>query len=68
MVVISMLARRADDPAGFWRACGGGLAAFFLLSSQAMPNYWYLVAVIVVIGSTFGGDGERGQMLNTETR
>lgn len=68
MVVISMLARRADDPAGFWRACGGGLAAFFLLSSQAMPNYWYLVAVIVVIGSTFGGDGARGQMLNTETR
>jgi hypothetical protein len=46
-----MLAWRADDPAAFWRACGAGLAIFFLLSTQAMPNYWYLVAVIVVIGS-----------------
>jgi hypothetical protein len=50
-IAIAMLARRADGPAGFWRACGGGLAVFFLLSSQAMPNYWYLVAVIAVIGS-----------------
>ena len=47
------LARRAENAAGFWLACGGGLGVFFLLSSQAMPNYWYLVAVIVAIGATF---------------
>ena len=58
VIVISVLARRVNDSAGFWRACGGGLAVFFLLSSQAMPNYWYLVAVIVAIGAKSGGEGE----------
>ena len=32
-----------------------GLAVFFLLSSQAMPNYWYLVAVVAVFGSQAEG-------------
>jgi hypothetical protein len=54
LIVTSMLARRVKDQAGFWRACGAGLAVFFLLSSQAMPNYWYLVAAIVAIGSSIG--------------
>jgi hypothetical protein len=49
--LVAMLARRAPDSAGFWRAMAAALAAFFMLSSQAMPNYWYLVAVVAVFGS-----------------
>jgi hypothetical protein len=51
VTLVSLLARRADGQARFWRALAAGLAAFFLLSSQAMPNYWYLVAVVGVFGS-----------------
>jgi uncharacterized membrane protein len=51
LTMASLLARRATNSAGFWRAMAAGLAAFFLLSSQAMPNYWFLVAVIAVFSS-----------------
>jgi uncharacterized membrane protein len=51
VTLVSVLARRATDSAGFWRAMAAGLAVFFLFSSQAMPNYWFLVAVIAVLGS-----------------
>ena len=62
--MVSLLAQRATDSAGFWRAMAAGLAAFFLLSSQAMPNYWFLVAVIAIFSSqplwsSEGGRGER---------
>jgi hypothetical protein len=60
-IVTSLLARRATTPPSFWRACGAGLALFFLLSTQAMPNYWYLMTVIVVLGSSCGADDERAQ-------
>jgi hypothetical protein len=33
------------------RAAALGLAVFFLFSRQAMPNYWYLVAVTALLGS-----------------
>jgi hypothetical protein len=33
------------------RAAALGLAVFFLFSRQAMPNYWYLVAVAALLGS-----------------
>ena len=51
LALTSLLARRAAGPAGFWRAMAAGLAAFFLLSSQAMPNYWFLVAVLAALGA-----------------
>jgi uncharacterized membrane protein len=51
VTLVSLLARRAEGQARFWRALAAGLAALFLLSSQAMPNYWYLVAVAGVFGS-----------------
>jgi hypothetical protein len=51
LALVAVLARRTTESAGFWRAMAAGLAAFFLLSSQAMPNYWYLVAVVAVFGS-----------------
>jgi hypothetical protein len=54
LLLVSLLARRAAGPAGpggLLRAMAAGLAAFFLLSSQAMPNYWFLVAVVAALGS-----------------
>ena len=51
LALVSLLTRRAAGAGGFWRAMAAGLAAFFLLSSQAMPNYWFLVAVVAAFGS-----------------
>jgi hypothetical protein len=51
---VTLLARGSTDSAAFWRTLAAGLAAFFLLSSQAMPNYWFLVAVIAAFGSLSG--------------
>lgn len=51
MMLVGLLARRSVDAAGFWRILAIGLATLFLLSSQTMPNYWYLVAVISILGS-----------------
>ena len=51
LALASLLTRRAAGAAGFWRAMAAGLAAFLLLSSQAMPNYWFLVAVVAVMGA-----------------
>jgi hypothetical protein len=56
-LVMILMARRATDGAGFWRACAAGLTAFFLLSSQAMPNYWYLIAVVAIV-SAVAREGE----------
>jgi hypothetical protein len=63
VTLVSLLARRATDSAGFWRAMAAGLAVFFLFSSQAMPNYWFLVAVIAVFSSQplWTSEGGRGQ-------
>jgi hypothetical protein len=36
------------------RAAALALAVFFLFSRQAMPNYWYLVAVTALLGSIGG--------------
>jgi Glycosyltransferase family 87 len=43
--------RRISTPAGFWRVTALALAVLFMLSRQAMPNYWYLVAVTALLGS-----------------
>jgi hypothetical protein len=51
LMLTSLLTRRAAGPGGPWRAMAAGLAAFLLLSSQAMPNYWFLAAVVAVFGS-----------------
>ena len=57
-IVMIVMARRAQSAAGFWLATAAGLTAFFLLSSQAMPNYWYLIAALTIAGalSPFGRD------------
>jgi len=39
------------DRTACWRGAAIGLAVLFLFSRQAMPNYWYLVAVIALLGS-----------------
>ena len=48
---VTVAARRAAMPAEFWRVLALGLAVLFMLSRQAMPNYWYLVAVVSLLGS-----------------
>jgi uncharacterized membrane protein len=53
LTLMTLLARRVTCSVGFWRAMAAGLAAFFLFSSQAMPNYWFLVSAIAVFGSQF---------------
>ena len=58
LTLTSLLARRAAGPGGLWRAMAAGLAAFLLLSSQAMPNYWFLVAVVAVFGSQSDGSAQ----------
>jgi hypothetical protein len=50
LAMLAVLARRIMSPSDFLRALAAGLAVFFLLSSQAMANYWYLVAVIAILG------------------
>jgi Glycosyltransferase family 87 len=49
--LVAFLARRISTSAEFWRTMAFGLAVFFMLSRQALPNYWYLVAVIAALGS-----------------
>jgi uncharacterized membrane protein len=43
------------------RGAAIGLAVLFLFSRQAMPNYWYLVAVVALLGSI--SPGHRAAML-----
>ena len=51
LTLISLMARRASGVSGFYRALAVGLGSFFMFASQAMPNYWYLVAVTAALGS-----------------
>jgi hypothetical protein len=53
----ALMAPRVVSPAGFWRGTALCLATFFLLSRQAMPNYWYLVAVTALLGSETAAPG-----------
>jgi hypothetical protein len=43
--------RPQRDRAACWHGAAIGLAVLFLFSRQAMPNYWYLVAVTALLGS-----------------
>jgi Glycosyltransferase family 87 len=52
VIAFSVLGRRAIGGGEFWRALAAGLAVFFLLSRQAMPNYWYFVATIAALSAS----------------
>jgi hypothetical protein len=54
--IVAVIARRIDGAPQFWRTMALGLAVFFMLSRQAMSNYWYLVALIAILGSQPTGD------------
>jgi hypothetical protein len=50
--IVALVGRRVTTSHGVWRATALGLATLFLLSRQAMPNYWWLVAATALLGST----------------
>jgi hypothetical protein len=50
LATVALLAKRVASPFDFLRALAAGLAVFFLLASQALANYWYLVAAMAILG------------------
>lgn len=53
-------ARRVAGPRSFARVAVLALGAFFLLSSQAFANYWWLVVGLVVVGEVVDPATESG--------
>lgn len=51
-------ARRVVGPRSFGRVAALALGCFFLLSSQAFANYWWLILGLLVVGEVVGPAAE----------